>query len=173
MLFLLFPDEKLKYAGLMESAMNIGTAIGPVIGSVLYDLVGYFYMFIIIGVSFSIYLPILLLLMPPDLNSDQEDAQSLIDNERSSNLETEQKISLFALLSDHLIQLSSFGNILTAFALAYFEPLLSFRIAEFTDSVFIQSLLFCGVATGSVLMALIIPWIGKCLSNINLLALGL
>ena len=93
MLFLLFPQEKLKYVGLMESALNIGTAIGPVIGSVLYNFVGYFYMFIIFGLSFVIYIPILLLLMPSDLNSDQEDSKSMLGNTQSRSIETK-RISL-------------------------------------------------------------------------------
>ena len=76
-------------------------------------------------------------------------------------------------MSDRLIQLCSVANIITVLALSYYEPVLSFRIAEFTDSIFIQSLLFCGIATGSVIMALIISWFGKCTSNINLLTLGL
>ena len=93
MLFLLFPQEKLKYVGLMESALNIGTAIGPVIGSVLYNFVGYFYMFIIFGLSFVIYIPILLLLMPSDLNSDQEDSKSMLGNTQSRSIATK-RISL-------------------------------------------------------------------------------
>ena len=89
MLFILYPNEKLKYTALMESAMNIGVAIGPVIGSALYSLVGYFWMFII----------------PSYLNADQEDLKSLVDNSNSNSFVTLSKISLLTLMSNCLVLL--------------------------------------------------------------------
>ena len=44
---ILHPDDRYKYIGIMESVSNVGSGIRPVIGSILYNLFGYFYMFII------------------------------------------------------------------------------------------------------------------------------
>ena len=57
--------------------------------------------------------------------------------------------------------------------MSYYEPTLSFRISEFTDSVYIQGLIFSLYFAGYAAMALIIPYLSKCINHINLVTLGL
>ena len=58
-------------------------------------------------------------------------------------------------------------------AFSYFEPLLSFRVAELTDSVFIQGLMFSLLVAGMSIMALIIPLLSKLMSNVHMISVRL
>ena len=65
------------YLGLMEGAMSIGIGLGPILGSVLYELVGFVYLFVIIGAFHFAYIPVMMLVKPPDIDSDDQSAQIL------------------------------------------------------------------------------------------------
>lgn len=45
----MYPDEKIKYLGIMESAMGVGMATGPVIGAALYNFVKFTPTLLLIG----------------------------------------------------------------------------------------------------------------------------
>lgn len=55
---------------------------------------------------------------------------------------------------------------------SYFEPQLSFRVAELTDSAFLQGLMFSLLVAGMTIMALIIPYLGKLISPIYMISIG-
>lgn len=46
---IVYPDEKIKYLGIMESGMGVGMATGPLIGSGLYKLTKFTPTFLLIG----------------------------------------------------------------------------------------------------------------------------
>ena len=96
-------DDRYKYLGIMESVMNFGSGIGPVIGSILYIFFGYFYMFIIMGLSFFIYLPLMIIFHPPNIDEDNEETTSL--NNQGSSSDSNADISILHLLSNSLVQL--------------------------------------------------------------------
>ena len=79
----------------------MGDVVGPVVGVILYQLVGFVYLFMIAGWSHFIYVPLVCFLMPNNVDSEDADDRSLIKNkqERSSGSE----ISLFKLLTDRII----------------------------------------------------------------------
>ena len=56
---------------------------------------------------------------------------------------------------------------------SYFEPLLSFRVAEFTDSIYIQGIMFTIFVLGISTMALALPYLSKLISltRVNLIGL--
>ena len=60
-----------------------------------------------------------------------------------------------------------------SFAYAYFEPVLSFRVHEFTDSAYIEGLVFTGVAIGFAVMALFVSYIVQCISDVTTVTVGL
>ena len=82
-LVILHPEDKMAYVGYMESAMNIGSGIGPVIGSILYNLVGYLYMFLILGLAILVFVPLLKLSVPA--NIDNEDETTMLNSHQNSS----------------------------------------------------------------------------------------
>ena len=122
LLAILEPDEKMKYMGFLEGALTVGDGLGPILGSVLYELVGFIYMFMIMGLFHFIYIPFMMLAMPRNIDYDGQDTVSLArDNEV---IPGESKISVFKLLSNRLIILCSIADFLSHIAYNYFEPLL-------------------------------------------------
>ena len=172
LLAILQPDEEILYMGYYEAAMNIGTGIGPVLGALLYELLGFRYIFMILGWYHLIYVPLMILFIPSDIDSDQDDMKSLV-LDRRSDLQAEPKISISRLYCNKLVLLLSIAEILAYFAYSYFEPLLSFRVAEFTESVYIQGLMYSIFIVGITVMALTAPYISKLIHPIHMIFLGL
>ena len=71
-LAILQPEQRLKYMGLFEGAISIGCAVGPIVGSVLYQLLGFMYVFLIPGLAQLIYIPLMILVMPPNIDSSEK-----------------------------------------------------------------------------------------------------
>ena len=65
---ILHPDEKIKFASLFESLLSLGGALGPVVGSVLYYLFGYFLMFAVVSLLFLVFIIPLIITMPSNIN---------------------------------------------------------------------------------------------------------
>ena len=74
--------------GLIDAAITIGDGLGPIIGSVLYQLVGFVYMFIIIGCIIFVFFPLMVLVMPQNIDSDDE-RKSLVTNRESASTDSE------------------------------------------------------------------------------------
>ena len=149
---ILHPDEKIKFASLFESLLSLGGALGPVVGSVLYYLFGYFLMFAVVSLLFLVFIIPLIITMPSNINDNDE---SVIeeDDDLNSQSQIESNISYYKLLSDPLISLSLTAQVLLMIAYSYFEPLLSFRLDDFTDSVVVQGLVFSCLVVGYAIMA--------------------
>ena len=103
---ILHPNEKIKYLQISESVFAFGISFGPVIGSVLYSLFGYFTMFLILGLVLILLIIILKLFMPSNIN-DIDNTERLNDDNVQSDVASEQKINYCSLISDHVIQLAS------------------------------------------------------------------
>ena len=72
---------------------------------------------------------------------DEEETDTLVHNVDPAD-EFEKKLTYYDILSDHTIQLISLALLVATVAFSYFEPVLSFRLFEFTDSVQVHSLIF-------------------------------
>ena len=125
----------------MEAVLTFGGSSGPVVGSVLYAFFGYLGMFVIMGCFFLVLFPFMIFTQPPNLN-DTEDTQRLNSSDSALPDENVKEISYYNLLSDHVVQLLSIALILGFWSLSYTEPVLSFRLLDFTDSLSTQSLVF-------------------------------
>ena len=139
---ILHPEDRVRYMGYFQGAMNVGVAIGPIVGSVLYKLVGFTYLFIILGLIHFCYVPIMILFMPENIDSNDQATNRLNNTESNLNIEETPRISMGKLLSNRIVLISTVGVVLACMANTFYEPVLSFRVAEFSDSIFIQSLLF-------------------------------
>ena len=120
--------------------LHIGSSIGPAVGSMLYSLVGFQYMFIIIGSLFLIFIPLLKYTMPEGIDDKDGTTLELMENQ-SSNNDTEE-VSYFKILLDPMILLTLISQVLIGISLSYYEPVLSFRLLDFTTSVSLQGLVF-------------------------------
>ena len=95
------------------------------------------------------------------------------DEDLDSQSEIESNISYYKLLSDPLIFLSLIAQVLFIAAFSYFEPLLSFRLDDFTNSVIIQGLVFSFLVLGYAIMALFVPYFSKFVSPVKLITFAL
>ena len=128
-------------------------------------------MFMIMGWLHYLYVPLLMSFMPSDIDTDSEDTKNLVNsNDKTS---TDSNFSVFKLVTDRLIMLSSIACFFGFFTLSYPEPLLSFRVAEFTESVFIQGFMYFLLLAGMIVMALSFSYLNKLMNPINMVALGL
>ena len=101
LIVILEPEQRIKYLGYHDAALMIGDGLGPIVGSILYKLFGFVYLFIILGCFHFIYVPLMILAMPKNIDSDSEDAKNLIKSDGA--LSTDSEISIYKLLSDRLI----------------------------------------------------------------------
>ena len=77
LLIILEPDQKIKYMGYLEAALTFGDGLGPVIGSFLYKLIGFVYLFMILGLFHFIYVPLMAFAMPKNIDLENEDVKSV------------------------------------------------------------------------------------------------
>ena len=122
--------------------LNIGSAIGPAVGSMLYGLVGFQYMFMIIGSLFLIFIPLLKLTMPEGIDDNDEATLELVQNESLRTNTNIEKVSHSKLFLDPVILLALVSQVLLGISFSYVEPVLSFRLLDFTTSVSLQGLFF-------------------------------
>ena len=57
--------------------LSVGTSIGPFVGTILYNLVGYLFMFMIIGLLYLLLFPFIKLTMPAEFNQESGDTTDL------------------------------------------------------------------------------------------------
>ena len=122
--------------------LNFGNSIGPIIGSILYSLVGYLYMFMIIGSLFVLFIPLLKITMPSGVDDNQDTSDLIQNHQESSNENNFEEISYFKILTDPIIVLALLSQVLFSISFCYFEPVLSFRLLDFSDDVRLQGLVF-------------------------------
>ena len=101
LIVMLEPEKRTKYIGYHDVAVNIGDSLGPVVGSILYKLFGFIYMFMILGGFHFIYIPLMVLAMPKNIDSQEQEATSLVKNNNKNS--TDSEISIYKLLSNRLI----------------------------------------------------------------------
>ena len=101
LIVILEPEQIVKYMGYLEAALTLGDGIGPIIGSFLYKTFGFVYLFMILGFFHFIYIPLMALVMPKDIDSENEEIKSLVKNSDISSIESE--ISMCKLLSNKLV----------------------------------------------------------------------
>ena len=135
-------EQKVQYLGYYECMLNFGNSIGPIVGSILYSLVGYLYMFMIIGSLFVLFIPLLKITMPSGVDDNQDTSDLIQNHQESSNENNFEEISYFKILSDPIIVLALLSQVLFSISFCYFEPVLSFRLLDFSDDVHFQGLVF-------------------------------
>ena len=161
-LVILHPDEPLKYIGYIESGITIGIGLGPAIGSILYNFFGYFYMFLIASLFVFIYIPLIMIFKPSDI--DKNDETTSLNKQIKSQEDIQQKISFSKVFWDRFIIICSLNIFTISVWYAYFEPILSFRVHEFTDSIYVQGLVFSSLPISYSLMGIFIPYLAKCIN---------
>ena len=58
--------------------LSVGTSIGPFVGTILYNLVGYLFMFMTIGFLYLLLFPFIKLTMPVEFNQERGDTTDLV-----------------------------------------------------------------------------------------------
>ena len=102
-----------------------------------------------------ISLPLLKCTIPPDIDDYDQAIAKLTDNQDPEvNLEKsqEKKISYYDLSTDPMIFLVALTQMVISVGYQYYEPVLSFRLEDFTQSVRINGLVFGSLVLGYSLM---------------------
>ena len=155
MLIITNPQEKMKYIGLAECNLGLGNAIGPLVGAIIYSFFGFTWMFIVVGCMFLAFLPLLKCTMPPGIDDDDQATARLAENQGSEikmDVAPEKKISYYDLFTDPMIFLVALTQMVISVGYQYYEPVLSFRLEDFTQSVRIKGLVFGSLVLGYSLM---------------------
>ena len=99
-------------------------------------------------------LPLLKCTIPPGIDDDQVTARLAENQDPEVNLEIsqEKKISYYELFTDPMIFLVALTRIVISLGYQYYEPVLSFRLEDFTQSVRIKGLVFGSLVLGYSLM---------------------
>ena len=98
-LTIIYPNEQFKYVGYLESVLTIGGGIGPVLGSILYYFFGYFYTFLIVGLSVLVFTPLIYLFKPSNID-DEDELIGLTQNQHSDSANLVSQISFCKLISN-------------------------------------------------------------------------
>ena len=98
-------------------------------------------MFIVTGSMYIVFIPFIIFTIPSDIDENNEATSKLVkdgDQMESSQVSIVHEISYYDVLTDPLILLIQTALIIVSIAYQYYEPVLSFRLQDFTDSVVIQ-----------------------------------
>ena len=112
-------------------------------------------MFVAAGCMYLLFLPILIYTMPPGIDDNDEATERLADNqdpEMEMQGSAEKTISYCDLFSDPIIFLVALSQTVVCVGYQYYEPVLSFRLEDFIESVRIKGLIFGTLVLGYSLM---------------------
>ena len=139
MITIVHSNERLKYVELVESIIGFGDVIGPLVGSII---------------EFT---------KPSILDQDYSEEFNQIENQEEALLisDSEPKISFCKLFSEPSVILLSFEQCITSIAYCYFEPVLTFRLLDFTSSVRIQGLVIGCLAIGYSIASIFVSFFAK------------
>ena len=151
------PNKRLQYLGIIESINGFGNIISPFVGSVLYSFFGFLYMFLIIGLIHLLFIPLIKLTKHNEVEISNVNDDEVKEIEAISN--SEPKLSYCKLFSEPSVILLSLTQCIVSVAYCFFEPVLTFRLLDFTDSVRIQGLVIGCLCLGYCITSFIVPFI--------------
>jgi MFS family permease len=125
-----FSDNREKYLGMGESAAGLGQMLGPLMGSLFYTNVGYFWAFIIFA-SFLLFSAILSFIILPNSLNLKLNVQS--EEECRMSKAIEKRVSYFWFFNN----LRSFFGLLTC---TYVCVIFSFHASFFVNSLTLKGL---------------------------------
>ena len=85
MLIITHPEEKEIYVAYFESVFGIGIGLGPVIGSLLFNMYGFLFTFAVLGFCFVILVPFFIFVMPSNINQDSIEVERLVQDRNLSD----------------------------------------------------------------------------------------
>ncbi|CAI2369276.1 unnamed protein product [Moneuplotes crassus] len=133
-----FASQKMTYLGYGESAKGAGSAFGPVLGSILYTLVGFQGTFLIMAGMFICMLFLLFWFIPNSIDandSEENEGQILVAHDQES-ITPSPEFSYIKLFIQPLFFLTSICAFWCFFNCCYYETVLTVRLAEFNLSKF-------------------------------------
>ena len=95
------------------------------------------------------------------------------DSSRSQEARNEPEVSYYELYKDPMITLITVTEVVLSIAFSYVEPVLSFRLLEFTESVRLQGLIFVCLAIGYCAMSFFVPYISNCMNLVRLVNISI
>ena len=95
------------------------------------------------------------------------------DSSRSQEARNQPGVSYYQLYKDPMITLITVTEVVLSIAFSYVEPVLSFRLLEFTESVRLQGLIFVCLAIGYCAMSFVVPYISNCMNLVTLVNISI
>ena len=108
--------------------------------------------------------------MPSDIDVNDE-IEELIEHDESSREFV--FLTYQSIVSDKIVLLTTIVAFLNYFSLTYFEPVLAFRLMEFTKSPIVQGLMFSILSIGYTVTALFVSYITDRFDNKFLMFVGM
>ena len=141
-----YPDDKETMVGLIEAFTGVGNIIGPFIGSVLYSVGGYKFIFYAMGSVFILCSSTVRWMLPRDVDVRESSPSKAQDDDYlpfptdSQNLIVEPQptgtVKGMDLLKNGRFFLAACSGSLGYFLYGFMEPILAFRVKDFSLSQF-------------------------------------
>jgi MFS family permease len=133
-----FPEKREEYMGYCESAVGVGLMIGPVLGSVVYGLVGYESTFYIFGGVIFCGLCTVFVLLPGRLNhakDSQPEPEKAGDAKKSLNVsgEDHRPVTFRMILTNRRAMIAAVASCFAMIFMLFFDSILSARLKENYD----------------------------------------
>ena len=106
-------------------------------------------------------------------SSSAPQTSMVFDSSRSQEARNQPGVSYYQLYKDPMITLITVTEVVLSIAFSYVEPVLSFRLLEFTESVRLQGLIFVCLAIGYCAMSFVVPYISNCMNLVRLVNISI
>lgn len=152
---ILYTNNQEKYLGIIEASSALGCLVGPVVGSLFYELIGFAGTFYIIGGIFIIIFPILLKVIPSTVDTKEE---FNISENSDSVEEISVGVTYLKLFWNKNYTMSALAAFWAYFNYWYLEPVLALRLMEFDLSPTVIGLFFWIPALSYMVSCFWVSW---------------
>lgn len=142
----LYPDKRDSYIPIIEFAIGLGNAIGPILGAVLYRSLGFEWTFITIGGSFYVLFPLFYIVLPKSI--DKKDVIVTTQEHENSVSESfmiaihDDAVTYAKIANKMEFILPSIGAFFSYFSISFQAPILALRVSDFHISRLVYGLFF-------------------------------
>jgi MFS family permease len=123
-----FPKKREEYCGYCESAVGIGLMAGPVIGSLIYGLVGYEYTFYCFSGIIALGLILSFFLLPNRINKVAEPKDD--DSRKSGVVESQIPVTYSLFYTNRRAMFAVIASVFAMVFMIFYDSILSNRLKQ-------------------------------------------
>ena len=149
-----YPDNKESMVGFIEAVTGVGLIMGPLIGSFLYAIGGYQFIFYSFGFLFIIASAFVKGIFPVSI-----DRMGNQGDEELEMVDSEVNIGTFELLGNARFFFAASSGTLGYFLYGFMEPILAFRVKEFNLDQVSIGMFFIIMPIFYIPMSIMVQWV--------------